>query len=39
MKIIGERARQTAKVRGNWMTNRETLLSAIRKILSRVKSN
>lgn len=39
MKIIGERARQTAKVRGNWMTNSETLLNASRKILLRVKSD
>ena len=34
MKIIGDRARQTARLRGNWLVNSETLLNASRKILS-----
>ena len=34
MKIVGNRAKQTARLRGNWLVNRETLLNGCRKILS-----
>ena len=33
MRIIGDRAKQTARLRGNWLLNSETLLDACRQIL------
>lgn len=33
-KIIGDRARQTARIKGNWLLNKKTLMSASQKIIS-----